>query len=116
MATPANDRKWCAEVKSGLKIGPEGAEVDGSDVPGLVIHCMGWRLEDVELSQDTVVISLFFPPGLEDRRDKRCAVYVEVRTELAETVQMTQRKGASESATTKAIPPPREGRGKLRAL
>ena len=50
---------------------------------------MGWRLEDVELSQDTVVISLFFPPGLEDRRDKRCAVYVEVRTESAETVQMT---------------------------
>ena len=27
-------------------------------VPGLNIHCMGWRLENVELSQDRVVIGL----------------------------------------------------------
>ena len=32
--------------------------VDGSDVPGLDIHCMGWRLEDVELSQYRAVIRL----------------------------------------------------------
>ena len=67
---PASDRKWCAEVKSGLKIGPEGSEVDGSDVPGLVIR--SWR-EDVELSQDTVVISLFFRFGGGQKRQKVCS-------------------------------------------
>ena len=73
VAAPASDRKWCAEVKSGLKIGPEGSEVDGRDVPGLVIHCMVWRREDVELSQDTVVISLFFRFGGGQKRQKVCS-------------------------------------------
>ena len=45
-------RKCDAGISSGLKMGSEGAKVDGSDVPGLDIHCVGWRLEDVELSQD----------------------------------------------------------------
>ena len=45
-------------MKSGLKIGSGGVEVDGRDIPGLVIHCFGWRLEDTDLGQDGKVIGL----------------------------------------------------------
>ena len=72
-------------------------------------------------------VCLFCFSGSEkDGRDRRCTVCVEVWRKSAETVRMkdcgklkaavTERKGASESATTKAMPPPREGRGKLRVL
>ena len=77
---------------------------------------MGWRREDVELSQGHSSDQSVFSGLEEDRRDKRCAVNVEVRKESDEPVQMTERKVASESAATKAMLPPREGRGKLSVL
>ena len=39
-------------------MGSEGVTVHCCAVPGLDKHCMGWRLEDVELNQDREVIGL----------------------------------------------------------